>query len=250
MAPFVAAAATEQHFDVLQIGTASYTNVTVTTKGKDYVFLLHKGGMGNIKVADLTPELRETLGYGPAKGTAKTNRAAVWAEKTIARLETPEVLEAKQKLQAQFLPGPGTSASDFKKAALQLIGELLAFVLLLHIVSSYCFMLICRKAGSPGGAMVWLPGLQVFPLLRAAGMSGWWVLGFMVPILNLIGSIMWAFKIVKARGKSAIWALFLLLPVTNILSVLYLALSSGGEADGQPAAKPAKRIELMTLETA
>ena len=60
-----ALAALEESFDVLQIGTRTYKNVTVTTKAKSYVFVLYEGGMGNIKVSDLPRSAQIKLGYLP-----------------------------------------------------------------------------------------------------------------------------------------------------------------------------------------
>ncbi len=128
------------------------------------------------------------------------------------------------------------------------MGILAGTILLAYLFQSFCFMLICRKAGKPGGVLVWLPLFQAIPLLRAAGMSGWWFLGLMLPVLNIVGSIMWAFKIVEARGKHWILGFLLLLPVTNILTILFLAFSGGGESE--PTKKIDARIQIMTLETA
>src|SRR5438094_7973089 len=61
--PIVSTAAIEQTFDVLQIGTHTYRNVTVTTKLKNYIFIMHSTGMENIKLADLPPDIRTKLGY-------------------------------------------------------------------------------------------------------------------------------------------------------------------------------------------
>ena len=66
MRPLGVVGATEETFDVLQIGTRTYTNVTVTTKAKNYIFILHAAGMASIKVSELPPDLQEKLGYGTA----------------------------------------------------------------------------------------------------------------------------------------------------------------------------------------
>jgi hypothetical protein len=122
----------------------------------------------------------------------------------------------------------------------------LGIALLLYLFHCYCCMLICRKTGNPPGILVWLPVLQVFPLLRAAGMSGWWFLGFCVPILNIVGQVLWCLKIAKARGKS-VWAgVLLLLPVISLFAFLYLAFSNG--AAPKKHREPESR--LMTLEAA
>ena len=59
------ASATEETFDTLQVGTHVFTNVTVTTKAKNYIFIHHSTGMENIKVADLPDEIRDQLSYVP-----------------------------------------------------------------------------------------------------------------------------------------------------------------------------------------
>jgi apolipoprotein N-acyltransferase len=107
-------------------------------------------------------------------------------------------------------------------------------------------MLICRKAGNPPGILVWLPVLQSFPLLRAAGMSGWWFLAVFVPVLNLVPAILWPFKIAKARGKSVWVGVLLLLPVTNYFAFLYLAFSNGARVDEDEEAES----KIMSLQAA
>mgnify|MGYP001441041608 CR=1 FL=1 len=84
--------AAEQTFGVLQIGTRTYTNVTVTTKAKNYVFIVHAGGMVNLKVADLPPDVQQQLGYAaPPSPVSKlaTNAAALWVKKEIAKVAKP-----------------------------------------------------------------------------------------------------------------------------------------------------------------
>jgi hypothetical protein len=90
-------------------------------------------------------------------------------------------------------------------------------------------MLICKKTGNEPGFMVWLPVLQVFPMLKAAGMSYWWFVALLLPLLNLVASIVWCFKITQTRGKHWVVAILLLLPVLSFIAFLYLAFSKGVE---------------------
>ena len=242
-----AMSAVEETFDVLQVGTRTYTNVIVTTKAKTYIFLLHSSGMDNIKVADLPPDVRQKLGYvDAAKAKAGTNSASAWATKTIARMETPQVKEVKRRMEerwrASFPTGSPTWASIDKK----IFGLVLGVALLFYVFFSYCCRLICQKAGTKPGVMVWLPILQHFPMLRAADMSCWWFLAYFVPVLNLVVAILWCFKIAKARGKTAWVGLFLLLPIIHLFAFLYLAFSGGAPEKEAP---PRRRVEIMTLET-
>ena len=133
----------------------------------------------------------------------------------------------------------------------------------LYLFVCLCFGLICAKAGKPSPWLVWIPILQIFPLIRAARMSPVWfvlmLLYLLLPVvllwvggggnlsgqilgpygiifallslLNLIGWIIWSFKICCARGKNMLLGIFLLLPLTNLLALIYLAFS---KSEGEP----------------
>lgn len=244
----LASAANEQTFDSLQIGTHEYRNVTVTTKSKDYVFILHSAGMTNIKVSELPAEVREKLGYAnPETANVRTNAASVWAKQTFAKLQTPQVKGVEQEVLAKWQ----TQADELRKNLPPITSQELviagAVVAALYLFWCYCAMLICQKAGQAPGVLVWLPLLQLFPLLRAANMSAWWFFAYFLPGLSLVAHVMWCVKISSVRGKNLLVAILLLLPVTNLLAVLYLAFSDGAAA---PRKKEEQRLGSMTLEAA
>jgi len=238
--------ALEEKFDVLQIGTQTYSNVTVTTKARNYVFLLHSAGLASIKVSQLPPEVLEKLGYAAAQGAkGATNTAAVWAKREIAKINTPQVKDLRKQLEQKWREPASAKLSAMHLAGPTLLFIVLGIALLLYLFHCYCCMLICRKAGHPPGILVWLPVLQLFPLLRAAGMSGWWFLAYLVPLLNIVAQVLWCFKIASARGKSVWVGVLLVLPVTNLFAILYLAFSNGAAADEDE--EPESKI--MTLAT-
>jgi hypothetical protein len=245
--PFGAVQAAEQTFEVLQTKTVTYTNVTVTTKAKNYIFILHASGMASIKIAELPSEVQQQLGYATADAPKRsTNAAAVWVKREIAKVDVPQ-LKALGKQLEQKWRGPAPSGP----AALRLINPrvvwiILGVALLLYVFYCYCCMLICQKTGNPPGILVWLPVLQLFPMLRAAGMSGWWFLAYFVPLLNLVPTILWPFKIASARGKSAWVGVFLLLPITSLFAFLYLAFSDRAADKDEEEAEP----KIMSLQTA
>jgi len=105
------------------------------------------------------------------------------------------------------------------------VWTMVGIVVLMYLFFCYCSMMICRKAHTSPGILVWIPGLQMIPLLRAAGMSGVWFLAYLVPVVNLIAQFIWYVKIVKARGKGPILVLWLVLPLTSPFAFLYLAFS-------------------------
>jgi len=234
-----AQAAAEEKYDVLEIGSHTYRNVTVTTKTKKYIFLMHSGGMSNIKVSDLSPELKDQLGYTAAEAAeaakVKTNSISSWAKQTLKKME----IEPIRQLEASFA---GVGKFDIHSRPVVMA---LAVAGLVYFLFCYCGMLICRKTGNEPGPLIWLPVLQIFPFLRAAQIAPGCVFAFLVPIINVIALMGGAVNIAQARGKSGWVAFCLLLPLTNVLAYAYLAFS------GMPKKpKPVPRVEIMTLETA
>jgi hypothetical protein len=234
--------AVEERFAVLQIGTRTYRNVTVTTKDKNYIFILHAAGMSNIKIAELTPEVRERLGYHamPEPRKKGTSAASAWAKSAIAKIEIPHLKNLPHSLvAARAAAVPSNLPPNILLTAAAIgIGSFLLFC--------YCSMMICKKTGNDPGVLIWIPVLQIFPLLRAASMPAGWFFAFVIPIFNVIAFIAWSINIAQARGKSGWVALWLLLPITNFLAYLYLAFSSGTPVK---TVSP-RRMELMTLEAA
>jgi hypothetical protein len=239
--------ATEERFPVLQVGTKMYTNVTVTTKAKKYIFIVHNGGMTSIKPSELPLEVQEELGYATAGGSkGATNTAAAWAKREIAKVSVPQVKEIGKQLEQKWRGKSAAGLSVMGLAGSTLILTVLGIALLIYLFHCYCFMLICRKTGKPPDILVWVPVVQLLPLLRAAGMSGWWFLGYFVPVLNIVAQVLWCFNIAKARGKSVWVGVLLLLPFTSLFAFLYLAFSNGVAADEDEVSEP----KVITLQAA
>lgn len=252
MSPAGALAANEETFDVLQVGTRVYTNVTVTTKAKNYIFILHANGMNSIKTSDLSPELLVKLGYDdPEKAeVASTNSATAWAKAEVAKIESDRIREMRKQIvdkwhasQASGKPAWGNAATLLPTGVL--LG-ILGVLIVSYVFHSYCFMLICRKAGYEPGILVWIPLVQMIPLLRAAGMTPLWLIAFLLPGVSLIAYIVWCFKIAAARGKSVLTGVLLIFPLTAPFAFLYLAFSSGSAPEGDDKREP----EIMSLQTA
>jgi len=236
-------AALEENFASLQIGTHVYSNVTVTTRAKGYIFILHSAGMTNIKVADLSAEVRRKLGYDVPEEKATVSTPAAWAKQTMAKFEKPKGI-GKQLADwgRTFLP------TDFRipQISTQLLLIAGGLLLTVYVLFSFGCLLISQKSGGHPGILAFIPLLQCIPLLRAAGMSPWWLLAAFVPVLNVVANVIWCLKIVQARQKNGWLVLFLLLPGTNLLAFLYLAFS-----DASPSGKEAPQApQIMTLETA
>lgn len=239
-----ASRAVDQTFDLFQTKTDVYSNVTVTTKSKDYIVIQHASGLTSLKVADLSPELHEALGYGSAKGSQNGSlTVSAKAKAFVSAIPTKQIEQAWSK----HAPA-GSPSLKLEKLDSTIIFTVLGVFAVLYLFFCYCASLICQKAGKPGGLLVWLPILQYIPLLRAAKMSPLWLLAMFVPILNIIVHIMWSFRIAGVRGQGLFTAIFLILP-TYPLAFMYLAFVGGSSPDDN---SPPRKIALsgMTFDQA
>jgi hypothetical protein len=224
-------------FDVLRIGTQTFTNVTVGTRNADYVVLLHKGGVISFEVAKLPDDVRAKLGYKVAS-RARRAKVATWAKAAVTRMKSGAVTHLERRWRQRARSALANRAwVNPKTIALAII-----LALFVHLFFSHGARLICRKTGNEPGGLIWIPALQVIPLFRAAGMPPVWVLALLLPVVNLVVYVAWCVKIVRARSKSGWLAPLLVLPVANLFAFLYLAFSSG------PEPKETVTPKLVTLQ--
>lgn len=67
LAAAVMAAKADEHFDVLQAGSEVYSNVTVTSVSATDVYFTFDGGMANVKIKKLSPDLQGHFSYDPKR---------------------------------------------------------------------------------------------------------------------------------------------------------------------------------------
>ena len=232
-------------FDVIQTRTDVYEDVTVTGHNETDIFLIHSKGMANVKIQDLDPETLWRVGLGDKPLEPGSAEAVAAAEAAVSKntmpaaltklLESASLPAMESDMQQQVMAMASASQIPIDQINPTHLIIALSIVLALYLFFSYCLKLIVQKTGTEPGLMVWLPFFQVFPMLRAAGMSGWWVLAMFIPLVNIIVHIVWCVKIVQARGKGVMTTIFLILPLTDLLAFLYLAFSNGEKSAEEDA---------------
>jgi hypothetical protein len=241
----------EQTFALLQTKTGTYTNVTVTKKTKEWIFILHSAGVCNVKATDLPTDARIALGYeeAPKIGPDGKVLAAPAAKSAGFAARLPHInlkLADVEKFAADWRVNRKEKEAEiqaFFAANPMVISIILGISTVVYIFLSICFWLICRKTHIAPGPLVWVPFLQLIPLLRAANMPRVWFFGYFVPIINIIPIIMLSIKIVKSRGKNPWVAFLLIMPPTALFAFLYLALSRSAPVE-------IAKTEILALETA
>ena len=209
----------QETFAVLQAGSETYSNVTVTSKTPSYVIVMHARGMASIKPKDLSSDVLKQLGYKVEEPAPKTS--------------LPQKIALDPRIQELQAKAVQILQDAIRQIDPRVIQGVLAGLVLCYFIFCYCSMLICKKAGHEPGFLVWIPVLQTFPLLKAAKMSCWCFLLLLLPVISIVVGVLWCVKICQALGKSVWLAVLLLLPLTNVLTFLYLAFS-GNEDDSVP----------------
>jgi uncharacterized membrane protein YhaH (DUF805 family) len=81
-----------------------------------------------------------------------------------------------------------------------MVGLLIGLAILVFIIAA--MWKVFTKAGKAGW-LVLIPIVNVYTLLKIAGRPGWWLILFIIPLVNLIISILVSMDIAKSFGKGA-----------------------------------------------
>ena len=73
--------------------------------------------------------------------------------------------------------------------------------------------------------LIWIPIVNIIPLLTVAKLPLWWIILFLIPIVGFIVPIVLLVKICQARGKSGWLVIMIFIPLVNLAFLPYLAFS-------------------------
>jgi hypothetical protein len=220
----------DERLDTLTAGKDTFTNVIVLSKTRSNLFITHSKGMVSLKVQDLDPATQLKLGYQLEQPRAARLKQMLTPPDLSRWTSDPEL----QEWESQLAASAGEIADRLDDRTMYgIVGGL---ILLYLIFCALCRAICMKAAVAPTTVipLVWLPMLKQIPLLKAAGMSPWWILTNFVPGLFVVTYLVWSFKIVRARGKHVFCGVMLILPVTNVFAFLYLAFSSSAGMDTSP----------------
>ncbi|MGO9256119.1 MAG: DUF5684 domain-containing protein [Bryobacteraceae bacterium] len=115
-------------------------------------------------------------------------------------------------------------------------GVVMIVLLVFTVVFIIGFWKVFVKAGQPGWASL-IPLYNGYILLKIAGRPGWWLLLFLIPLVNLAIMLIVAIDVAKAFGQSAAFGVILLFLLSGIG---YLVLGFGNYRYVGPATAVAR----------
>ena len=97
--------------------------------------------------------------------------------------------------------------------------------LIVYLWLAFCLQTIAKKTDTPNEWLAWIPIANIYLQCKVAGRSGWWTIGFFVPLLNVILTIIWWWSVAKKRNKPGWLGILMIIPIVNLIVPGILAFS-------------------------
>jgi hypothetical protein len=108
-------------------------------------------------------------------------------------------------------------------------GGFLVFILLcglaVYVYFALAIQTMANKTNTANAWLAWIPIVNIFLLLNIGKKPLWWFLLLLIPLVNIVISIMIWMAVAEARGKPSWWGILMIVPVVNLIVPGYLAWS-------------------------
>jgi hypothetical protein len=99
---------------------------------------------------------------------------------------------------------------------------MLVLAVIVYIIVALSLMRIAKRTNTENAWFAWIPILNLILMLQIAKRPMWWLIFFLVPIINIVGVVLqfvlWI-DIAKALGKSAVLGFF-----AGIIPIIFVPL--------------------------
>jgi Family of unknown function (DUF5684) len=114
------------------------------------------------------------------------------------------------------------SAQDNNSLAAAGLGAGLIMFGLLFFAAAYVYMAlalqtIANKTKTENSWLAWIPIANLVLMLNVAKKPMWWIVLFLIPIVNIVIAIMVWMAVAEARGKPSWWGILTIVPVANLI---------------------------------
>ncbi len=116
---------------------------------------------------------------------------------------------------------PLTIASTGGIAAFGVVQMIIGLVIYIYV--SYSVMKIASKLNVNNGWWAFIPILNIVLLIRMAEKPLWWILLFLIPLVNVVIAVLLWMKVAERRGKASWLGILIIIPFANLVLPGYLA---------------------------
>jgi hypothetical protein len=94
-----------------------------------------------------------------------------------------------------------------------------------YIYMALALQTIATKTATANGWLAWVPIANLILMLNVAKKPLWWIVLFLIPVVNIVIAIMVWMAVAEARGKPNWWGILTIVPLVNVVVPGYLAWS-------------------------
>ena len=105
------------------------------------------------------------------------------------------------------------------------LGYIVVCALAAYIYMALALQTIATKTMTANPWLAWVPIANLVLMLQVAKKPLWWFLLFLIPVVNIVVSIMVWMAVAEARQKPNWWGILTIVPVVNLVVPGYLAWS-------------------------
>ena len=99
------------------------------------------------------------------------------------------------------------------------------FFVAIYVYISLALMTIADKTSTPNSWLAWIPIANLFLMLNVAKKPAWWLVLFLIPLVNIVIAIIVWMAVAEARHKPNWWGIVMIVPVVGLIVPGYLAWS-------------------------
>ncbi|MBZ0270602.1 DUF5684 domain-containing protein [bacterium] len=101
----------------------------------------------------------------------------------------------------------------------------IVLMVVFYLYFAYCLWVIGKKTNTPNEWMAWVPLLNIYYMCVVAGKPAWWLIFFLIPLVNIIFAIIVWMAIARVRNKPAWLGVLIIVPIANLVVPAYIAFS-------------------------
>ncbi|MCK4756092.1 hypothetical protein KAS56_04085 [candidate division WOR-3 bacterium] len=98
-------------------------------------------------------------------------------------------------------------------------------VVAFYVYFAICLQTMAKKTNTANAWFAWIPILNVFLMIAIANKPLWWFVLLLIPLVNIVISIIVWMAIAEARNKPNWLGILMIVPVVSIIIPGYLAFS-------------------------
>jgi hypothetical protein len=144
-----------------------------------------------------------------------------------ARARTLSRIGRLLTLAAILVPARPALAQDDARVPTALLGGFLfifcIILLVAYVYHALALQTIATKTNTENPWFAWIPILNIILMLNIARKPIWWIVLFLIPLVNIVFIILVWMGIAEARNKPNWWGILIIVPVANIIVPGYLA---------------------------